>query len=421
MKTVRVLSGVAACVVLAGVTASALGATPSLVSIGALTPGTGGTTESRIYALSPDGAWAVGYSNGQDALGGPLTQAVVWSTGSGLVQLPNTTNSPTVAKGIAILPNGDLGIAGIYLDIADTVATVPTMHTYTVASSNLTGGTWIESPGSNGGNRTIGTYNAARLRAGTSDWMVSGQRGSTGRGVGVQVVANSYSDYRGPAGNGFCNSPSGFPYATSGGTVGVLSAGYDNGLPGGRRAVLLSSINGTGGTAVPGGSGHRSEALGISPATSTVAGSGALVGYDQDLSTDHFPHAFYWKVGDAAMTILAEPAGDNQSTAIDVKMIGSDLVIGGYSSDGTTEKAVLWNQAGQPMLLSALLSSAGVDISGWSSLSRITSLSDDGKTVAGWGIWAADGSTRGFVATVPEPATLMLAFAALPLLLRRRR
>ena len=68
--------------------AISLAATPSLTDIGVLTPAAAdsGVAMSRINAISPDGTWAVGLSNGTN-LGGTATmsQAIAWSAGSGLV------------------------------------------------------------------------------------------------------------------------------------------------------------------------------------------------------------------------------------------------------------------------------------------------------------------------------------------------
>jgi hypothetical protein len=115
-------------------------------------------------------------------------------------------------------------------------------------------------------------------------------------------------------------------------------------------------------------------------------------------------NAFVWKVGDAAMTLLPNPPDTVVSYAIAINDFGTT---GGYASDGTTERAVIWDKSGiwdtsgEPKLLTDLLTAFGVDVSAWTHLSRVTSISDAGKTVAGWGVWAADGSIRGFVATSP--------------------
>jgi hypothetical protein len=399
-------------------------AAASLTSIGALTPAAGGTVESKPYALSPDGNWVVGISNGPNTTAtDTISQPIVWSSSSGLVQLPNAYDFATTANGVVILGNGDLGIGGFYYDSATSSMR---MHSYTVAPSNLTGGTWVKAPASNLGSVAIGTYNAARAYDdGTgTQWAIAGPRGTTGRGIGSFPVAGLYCDYLTAGQVTKMNTLSRTPI----GTYRIVGAGYDLGNAGLRRAVFGSAANSSPQTIIPGGGGYESEAQGITPETTLTAGSGVLVGYDRDMTDSHYEHAFSWVAdltGLPAMTYLGELPGDVASSAFDARLIGGNLIAAGYSSDGTTEKAVVWDNTGTwasggtPMSVASLLAAGGVDISAWTQLSRVTSMSDDGMTVAGWGVWAEDGSTRGFVATIPEPATLAL-FALAACVLRRR-
>ncbi len=381
-------------------TVSALAA--SITSIGTLSdPG----AMSKIYAMSPDGNWAVGES--PDAAGVP--QGIVWSAGSGLVQLPNAGGQATSARGVVVKANGDIGIAGYTLD---GTFTPYRMGAYTASPSNLTGGTWVPHLSHN---LTIGTYNAARMYDdGTGDnWTIAGQRGNGGRAIQAWGSGSTYADSGALSGYGrVYNVVSRVPTGSSRG----FAAGYEkNNTTGLKRALF--GISGSSQTVIPGSAGYESEALGMTPDATNVAG--VIVGYDRDL-TANLKHAFYYPQGGAGMILLSELPGDNQSEAIDVRQISGKTIIGGYSSDGVTEKAVIWTN-GSPVSLSSLLGGLGVDTSAWSSLSQITSMSDDGNTVAGWGVWAADGSTRGFVAVIPEPATISLLVLGACVLFRRRR
>ncbi len=401
----------------------------SLVDIGVLTPAQdGGIPESRIYAVSPDGTWAVGASNGSNVAGtSTMSQAIIWSSSSGLVQIPNNPapdpELATSARGVLTLGNGDLVVAGYY-----NAPGFPgyRMASYVTTPGNLTGGTWSLAPGGTSGGGpppAVGPYNAARpYDTGTgTQWGIAGYRTTT-RGVVSLPAAGTYFDSGVLTGyNRMYNVASRVPTGTNRG----FAAGYERN----NTTLLRRALFGIGGatqTPIPGGAGYQSEALGMSPYTTNVADSGVIVGYDQDNTPDHFSHPFYYVQGAAGMVILPELSGDNQGEAIDARVIGGNMLIGGFTSDGTTEKAVLWDStgiwdgSGQPMLLTALLTSAGVDVSAWSSLSRVTTMSDDGKTVAGWGIWAADGTVRGFVATIPEPSAMLLLVGTLPILRRRR-
>lgn len=406
------------------------GASPSLTSVGVLAPAGADAVESRINAISPDGQWAVGVSKGQSVGGASMNQAVIWSTATGLVQVPNNPgtapDAPTSGNGVAIDSNGNLVVAGYFYSAATADYR---MGAYTAAPANPGGGTWTVHAQNN---QIVGSYNAARTQRqldNSTVTLIAGRRGTGVRGIAWQANTTTFTDYRtsgnSPAGSvAVLHSLAAVPRSDLSNLP--IGAGYDNGNPNSlKRAVFYNGPSGTVQQIIPGQSGYQAEAFGISPDTTMT--SGVLVGYDQDAAGPNLPHAFYWNVGDASRTLLAELAGDNQSTAIDVKRIGGNHLIGGFSSDGTVEKAVVWDttgvwdSTGGPMLLTTLLSGAGVDVSAWSSLSRITTMSDDGRTVAGWGIWAADGSTRGFVAAIPEPTTIGLLAIGGMLLARRRR
>jgi probable HAF family extracellular repeat protein len=155
--------------------------------------------------------------------------------------------------------------------------------------------------------------------------------------------------------------------------------------------------NNAGFHAIPGSS-TFSEGFGISSDGAVMCG--------RDGTSASSNQAFVWQDGDVALTLLGTLAGDTQSCAI---AVNADKIAAGYSSDGTTERAVIWDTSGtwdatgQPLLLLSILSAAGVDVSDWTSLTRVATMSDDGETLGGWGVWAADGSKRGFVVVPPGP------------------
>ncbi len=432
MRIIRGL-GVAAVVVALAAT-SVLGA--NITSIGVLTPFDADAPMSKVYALSPDGQYVVGESLGQNrAADGSLGQAVIWSTASGLVQMPNDPPAPynefaTSARGVVVKANGDVGVAAYYISTDRGTGTPITdsyrMNHYTASPGNLGGGTHVMSEQKGG--PLIGEYNAARMYENGSgnDWVIAGRRPVADRAE-LSFSFGTYADSGTLTGfRRVYNVASRVPTGTNRG----FGAGYETQFATNNRRATFG-IGGSTQFVIPGVadvSVGSSETLGMSPYTTSDAGTGVLVGYD--VGGDGNPQAFYYSMGGIAgdlislngtRTLLPRMAGETESAAIDIRLIGGNMLIGGYSSDGTTETAVLWDTTGiwdatgQPVALASL-----VNMADWSSLSRVTSMSDDGKTLAGWGIWAADGTTRGFVVVIPEPATLSLLVLGGLAMLRRR-
>src|SRR3989304_205080 len=118
MRIARLGKVAAVVAVMAGATV-ALGA--GIVPIGVLTPVAGGTIDSRVYAMSPDGQYAVGSSNGSNILGdAPLSQAGIRSASPGLVPVPNSPGAgpdeATSARGVVVKANGEVGVAAYMYD-----------------------------------------------------------------------------------------------------------------------------------------------------------------------------------------------------------------------------------------------------------------------------------------------------------------
>jgi len=95
-------------------------------------------------------------------------------------------------------------------------------------------------------------------------------------------------------------------------------------------------------------------------------------------------------------------------------------VVGFASMTSSHEiEAFVWYPAnGMRNLKDVLEKSCGLNLTGWK-LERATGISADGLTIVGGGI-NPDGHPEGWVATIPEPATLILLGLGTALLRKRR-
>jgi hypothetical protein len=109
-------------------------------------------------------------------------------------------------------------------------------------------------------------------------------------------------------------------------------------------------------------------------------------------------------------------AGDNSACAYTVADNGVTAGASFFGAVGATpsyEVATVWDTSGTwdttgtAKSLEALLAADSVDISAWTHLTRVYATSDDGTMLGGYGIWAADGTTRGFVAVKSATAPVV--------------
>jgi uncharacterized membrane protein len=182
--------------------------------------------------------------------------------------------------------------------------------------------------------------------------------------------------------------------AVSGDGVIIVGEGFS---AAGREAFRWTSDTGMVGLGdLPGGD-FGSSANGISGDGSTIVGQGA---------SSAGREGFRWSSADGLVGLGDLPGGEFFSVAQDASRDGSIIVGAGFSEAG--EEAVLWTSHRIHRLWD-VMQSQGIDpaADGWSHLNIANAVSDDGRTIVGRGV--RDGRYLAFVATIPEPTSLVLA------------
>ncbi|MCK4626194.1 MAG: PEP-CTERM sorting domain-containing protein [Phycisphaerae bacterium] len=123
-----------------------------------------------------------------------------------------------------------------------------------------------------------------------------------------------------------------------------------------------------------------------------------------------------WTMQTGIVSLGNVPGGGSRE-ARDVSGDGS--IITGYV-DAPNQSAYMWDEPnGMRLLKDVLEQEYGLDLTGWQL--RWAHVSDDGLTFAGAG-YHPEGYDEGWVATIPEPATMsLLAVGAVALLKRKRK
>ena len=209
---------------------------------------------------------------------------------------------------------------------------------------------------------------------------------------------------------GESNSAAGFEaFAwTSGG--GMTALGF---LPGGSSwslaratsddgsVIVGESDDGSGGEAFRWTSGGGMVGLGHLPGGSfsgahDVTGDGSVIVGESEPGSGK--EAFFWTSG-SGMTGLGHFPGGSYSSAKGVCADGSRVV--GYSDDGANTEAFLWDPTNGMRKLSTVLTSLGLDLSGWT-LYTAESISADCNTIVGTGL-NPSGDAEGWIAVIEGP------------------
>lgn len=277
----------------------------------------------------------------------------------------------------------------------------------------------------------------------TTRWTVSG--GAAVLGVEA-ALGMHYSDglgvsYDGTVALGYASSSSGssrtaYRWSETTGAVALDS------LPGGTSsrearamsndgaAVVGASFSSSGFQASFWRQGSPAEGLGDLPGgefysfASDISGDGlVVVGSSKSRFADRTSQeleAFRWTRDDGLVNLSGLPDGLRYSRAQGVSADGS-IVVGLMSSSETSQDAFIWDDLhGMRVLEDVLTDQYGLDLTGWR-LDEATGISDDGRVIVGNGK-NPRGNMDGWVAVIPEPATLsLLALGGLAVIRRRKQ
>ena len=150
------------------------------------------------------------------------------------------------------------------------------------------------------------------------------------------------------------------------------------------------------------GLGYLSGGSSSSFATGVSADGLVVVGEDKSASGNE---AFRWTSGGGMVGLGDLSGGSFYSHADGVSSDGSTVV--GYSWSASGQEAFIWDITnGIRSLQDVLVNDHSLDLTGWT-LTHAEGISNDGLTIVGYGI-NPDGYNEAWVATIPEPATLLL-------------
>jgi uncharacterized membrane protein len=110
------------------------------------------------------------------------------------------------------------------------------------------------------------------------------------------------------------------------------------------------------------------------------------------------------------------PGGEARSEARGVSADGS-VIVGRAFSDAGSE-AVIWTESGGLQRLSDVLTTGGIDLTGWT-LIEAFAVSADGRTIAGVA-GNSENRQEAFIARIPEPSASLLGVGTLVAFILRR-
>ncbi|MEX0676189.1 MAG: PEP-CTERM sorting domain-containing protein, partial [Pirellulales bacterium] len=323
----------------------------------------GGTFSSSGVAISADASTVVGSS-----ISASGSTPFRWTESGGMVAVPSldATFSPTDISGDGSVVVGTKDVTRVFRWTIGGIEEFGFTNTGSAIAPPAVSGdgavvVWQDSPAAMRWTSGSGAVNLGDLPGGGDPY--AGASGVSGDGTVVVGVSNSTASNPGDEA---------FRSTTGGGMVGIGD------LPGG-SAPTFHSIAGD-----------------VSLDGMTVVGVGrSSMGNE----------AFRWSVGGGMVGLDDLPGGAFDSRAFGVS--GDGAVIVGVASIASGFTTFVWTQTLGILELRDYLSAEGISgHAAWPSIS-VSDVSADGRTLVGRGINPL-GQTEAWVATVPEPSTLVL-------------
>jgi probable HAF family extracellular repeat protein len=385
MNRLRIVGFVATCLWLASI-ASADGATPSFMGLGFLP--TSNSPTSRASDISNDGTIVVGTSTSTPA--GTNNEAFRWTSSTGLVGLGDLPGSDFSSSGQGI--SGD----GVTL-VGSSLSTGNVFEAYR----------WTQGTGMLGLGVPVGAIFTNASDASNDGSVIVGSIGVTP----TQNQAYRWTQATGmvPLGQLSVDFPGSTAEAVSANGATVVGTSQGNNV----RAAFRWT-QGTGMIALSGlpGAVTTSDAFDVSADGTVVVGDYVLAGIF---------HAFRWTQLTGAVDLGPIVGGGTAITASAKAMSPDGAFIVGTGS-GSGGNSFLWDAANGARRLTDVFNSLGLQSSyaGWLALTP-TGIAADGKTIVGFGT-NPQGNVEGWIASVPEPSSMiLLGFGSIALLGRAAR
>lgn len=321
----------------------------------------GGATFSQAFRISGDGTTVVGRS--ESAAG---NEAVVWTSGAGLVSLGDLPGGSTNAFALGVSSGGT-----VVVGLGSSASSDPSeAFRWTQAEDIVPMG---DLPG--------GVLNSVAFESSADGSVI----------VGYGTTASGREAWRWTEATGLV--PLGvLPGATDSIARGVSADGSV--VVGGGQGLAWRWTSATGMVplgAPPGG--YPTETYDVSPDGSVVAGA-IVIGTNSRLG-------FRWTEADGYEFLPDLPGGTTNSGVRGVSTHGEVAVgVGDTTGNDAGDRAVYWTADGQIHRMDALLQAWGLDL-GDLTLVATLSVSDDGLSFAGRGL-DASGNELGWVAGVPS-------------------